>query len=88
MNMLNIFRGDLAARIREERLSQSELARLFEVEQGSLSRFLRGESGLSGKSVFALWPFVYGDLPQRRPSSTVAPTLAPPGENDNNRPEL
>lgn len=72
MNMLDTFRNDLAARMLEENLSQQKISRLSGLDQASLSRFLRGETGISGKNVFALWPFVYGDLPTPRCSASAS----------------
>lgn len=62
------FRNDFTHRLESTGRSVTSIAHEFGVEQGSLSRFKNGSQGLSGDNVFALWPFVYGELP---PPNTI-----------------
>lgn len=63
MKDLNQFRIDLDAWMKKNAISQAFLSQASGVDQAILSRFLREDKpeGLSGKSVLALYPFVYGD---------------------------
>lgn len=67
------FRNDLVMRMRQESVSQLELESRYGVAQWNLSRFLAGKRGISGKYLLALWPFVYGELPQPLSASGSVP---------------
>ncbi|WP_164561478.1 helix-turn-helix domain-containing protein [Nitratidesulfovibrio vulgaris] len=56
----NDFRNALRGMMLRHGLTQTAVAKASGVEQASLSRFLRGETGLSGDSVFKLLQLVYG----------------------------
>ncbi|WP_143339558.1 helix-turn-helix domain-containing protein [Desulfovibrio legallii] len=62
---IETFRTDLQRAIREKGLSQSELARLAGIRQGTLSKFLTAENGrdMNLSTALRLWPFVYGAPP-------------------------
>ncbi|WP_081437326.1 helix-turn-helix domain-containing protein [Nitratidesulfovibrio vulgaris] len=67
------FRTALRAVMARRSLTQTAVAQACGVEQASLSRFLRGEKGLSGESVFKLLPLVYGtSLPSPTPPRDAA----------------
>ena len=74
------FRTDFVSRLREERRSVNSVALEYGVEQASLSRFISGKRGLSGESVFSLWPFVYGGDARASPDQ-------PPASNQSSNPE-
>ena len=71
---IETFRRDLVFRMQETGKKQSDLAEEFNLGQPRLSLFLAGKSGISARYVFALWPFVYGELP--KPLSSSKPDAA------------
>lgn len=56
---LQQFRNDMACVIAQKRLTQQDVTRLTGVAQSSVSKFLRGEVGLTVETFMALWPIVY-----------------------------
>ena len=54
MKTLDDFRQFLAARIKDKKVSQTVLSQALDIEQGSLSRFAKGQTGISGESLFKL----------------------------------
>ena len=53
------FRKDFLARMDSTGMKQTRICELYAVQQGSLSRFIKGKTGLSFEYVLKLWPFVY-----------------------------
>lgn len=54
MKTVDDFRSFLKEKLASKELSQNALARASKVQQGSISRFMKGESGLEVSSVFKL----------------------------------
>lgn len=75
---LTSFRGDLRQAMSRTESTQKDVERITGVAQGIICNFLSGKRGLSGDSVFKLWPFVYPEPP----APTPAPAPAPPAEAD------
>lgn len=75
---LTTFRGDLRRAMQTTKSTQKDVERVTGVAQGIICNFLSGKRGLSGDSVFKLWPFVYGD----RAVSSCLSTPTPPDGAD------
>lgn len=76
---LDQFRTDMACVIAQKRLTQKEITRLTGVPQPCVSKFLRGEVGISLGAFIALWPIVYD---QPFPDLPAVPSLL---SNDDHR---
>lgn len=62
MDMIQ-FKNDLAAVMATNGYTQAEAAKLSGVPQSTISLFLSGaRKGMTGDSVFKLWPLVYGEM--------------------------
>lgn len=55
------FRTDFKNRLEETGRSLLSVSREYAVDQSSLWRFLYSRKGLSAKTAFSLWTFVYGE---------------------------
>ena len=55
------FRTDFKNRLEETGRSLLSVSRECSVDQSSLWRFLYSRKGLSAKTAFSLWTFVYGE---------------------------
>lgn len=65
------FRKDFLARKASTGLKQVQLCALYGVQQGTLSRFIKGKTSISFESVLKLWPFVYqAEFPEARLEDT------------------
>lgn len=65
------FRTDFLARMKSTGIRQVRIGELYAVQQGTLSRFIKGKTGISFDNVLKLWPFVYqADFPETKSEDT------------------
>ena len=65
-------KSDIKKVLAESGMSVTELARLSDVNQSILSRFVNGkQKGLHSDTLEKLWPFIYGDKRPDNPNKAA-----------------
>ncbi|WP_305734303.1 helix-turn-helix transcriptional regulator [uncultured Bilophila sp.] len=72
MNTLD-FKNDLKKALVLSGMSQSRLAMVCGLSQGTISKILRGKKEIWLSTAILLWPYAYG-IPFPRPASPSTPT--------------
>lgn len=77
------FRKHLVARMKAEGINAKDLQLMTGLPRVTIYRAINSDSdsGMNVRSLFALWPFVYGDFPSPLVESTTPPPSPQAGED-------
>lgn len=67
------FLQDFREAFASSRMTQDELGKILGINQGHISRLLKGKPQIKADTMIALWPFVYGcPFPEQKAQTSAA----------------